>query len=178
MCASLGKAARPRAADVVRNLTRVCGRGQRSDLNSWASRNCGGRTRSGPARLESPAGALEAPALAGVVPEGVPVESCLLRLRGGHVATLRLGYAPQHFPTILVSHLHNYTVQNHDQHSALEESEAAAQETCRASADRSGRCADPRRFRRVQLSAAPTTFIPSFYPLHLISADLSPPKMA
>lgn len=40
--------------------------------------------------VESAAGVLEASALAGVVPEGVAVEACLLCLRGGHVAALRL----------------------------------------------------------------------------------------
>jgi hypothetical protein len=66
---------------------------------------------------------LETSAFAGVVPEGVAVEACLLCLRGGHVAALRLRDAPENLPAIMVSHLHNYTVQNHDQRSrALEAS--------------------------------------------------------
>src|SRR5436190_15918618 len=65
--------------------------------------------------VESAASVLETSAFAGVVPEGVPVEACLLCLGGGHVAALRLRDAPENLPAILVSYLHNYTVQNHDQ---------------------------------------------------------------
>lgn len=72
-----------------------------------------------PQAVESAAGVLETSALAGVVPEGVSVEARLLCLRGGHVAALRLRDAPENLPAILVSHLHNYTVQNHDQWSGV-----------------------------------------------------------
>jgi hypothetical protein len=64
--------------------------------------------------VESTAGVLEASALAGVVPEGIAVKAGLLRLLGGDVSRLRLRDAPENLPTILVIHLHNYTVQTHD----------------------------------------------------------------
>jgi hypothetical protein len=57
---------------------------------------------------------LKASALAGVVPERVAVEARLLRLFRGDVARLRLGYAPENLPAILVMHLHKYTVQTND----------------------------------------------------------------
>ena len=64
--------------------------------------------------VESAAGMLEASALAGVMPEGVAVKASLLGLLGSDVARVRLRDAPEDLPAILVIHLHNYTVQNHD----------------------------------------------------------------
>ena len=70
--------------------------------------------------VESAAGVLEASALAGVVPEGVAVKAGLLRLLGGDVARLRLRDPAENLAPILVIHLHNYTVQTHDQHAVTQ----------------------------------------------------------